>query len=84
MYWNIPAIKFGKKVMRNTNTLIGRYNGADGIKTGFICASGFNVVASATRNGKPADRRRAGLALVAGARRQGRRHARARLQPQRR
>jgi D-alanyl-D-alanine carboxypeptidase len=52
MYWNIPAIKFGKKVMRNTNSLIGRYNGADGGKTGFICASGFNVVASATRNGK--------------------------------
>ena len=52
LYWNIPAIKFGKKLMRNTNSLIGRYNGADGGKTGFICASGFNVVASATRNGK--------------------------------
>jgi D-alanyl-D-alanine carboxypeptidase len=51
-YWNIPAIKFGKKVMRNTNSLIGRYHGADGGKTGFICASGFNVVASATRNGR--------------------------------
>ena len=51
-YWNIPAIKFGKKVMRNTNSLIGRYNGADGGKTGFICASGFNVMASATRNGR--------------------------------
>jgi len=52
MYWNIPAIQFGKKVMRNYNTLIGRYEGADGMKTGFICASGFNLVASATRNGK--------------------------------
>ena len=51
-YWNIPAIKFGKKVMRNTNSLIGRYQGADGGKTGFICASGFNVMASATRNGR--------------------------------
>ena len=38
--------------MRNYNTLIGRYEGADGMKTGFICASGFNLVASATRNGK--------------------------------
>ena len=38
--------------MRNTNSLIGRYHGADGGKTGFICASGFNVVASATRNGR--------------------------------
>jgi D-alanyl-D-alanine carboxypeptidase len=38
--------------MRNHNGLIGRYPGADGMKTGFICASGFNVVASATRNGR--------------------------------
>lgn len=52
LYWNIPAIKFGKKTMRNHNSLIGRYPGADGGKTGFICASGFNVVASATRNGR--------------------------------
>jgi len=52
MYWHIPAIQLGKRVMRNYNTLIGRYDGADGMKTGFICASGFNLVASATRNGK--------------------------------
>src|SRR5499427_7692107 len=52
MYWSIPAIQLGKKTMRNYNTLIGRYEGADGMKTGFICASGFNLVASATRNGK--------------------------------
>jgi D-alanyl-D-alanine carboxypeptidase len=51
-YWHVPAIRFGKKVMRNYNTLIGRYEGADGMKTGFICASGFNLVASATRHGK--------------------------------
>jgi D-alanyl-D-alanine carboxypeptidase len=38
--------------MRNHNSLIGRYEGADGMKTGFICASGFNLVASATRRGK--------------------------------
>ena len=52
IYWHIPAIQFGKRVMRNYNTLIGRYDGADGMKTGFICASGFNLVASATRRGK--------------------------------
>ena len=51
-YWHIPAIKFGRRVMRNTNSLVGRYPGLDGMKTGFICASGFNVVATATRNGK--------------------------------
>ena len=51
-YWHIAAIRFGRRVMRNTNSLIGRYPGIDGMKTGFICASGFNVVATATRDGK--------------------------------
>jgi D-alanyl-D-alanine carboxypeptidase len=51
-YWHIPAIKFGRRVVRNYNTLLGRYPGADGMKTGFICASGFNLVATATRNGR--------------------------------
>ena len=52
LYWRIPAIKVGKKVLRNYNMMIDRYPGADGMKTGFICASGFNLVASATRDGK--------------------------------
>jgi D-alanyl-D-alanine carboxypeptidase len=52
LYWHIPGIKFGKRVMRNYNSLLGRYPGADGMKTGFICASGFNLLATATRNGK--------------------------------
>jgi len=51
-YWHIPAIKFGRRVIRNYNKLIGRYPGADGMKTGFICASGFNLVATATRGNK--------------------------------
>jgi D-alanyl-D-alanine carboxypeptidase len=51
-FWHIPSIRFGRRVMRNTNSLIGRYPDADGMKTGFICASGFNVVATATRNGR--------------------------------
>jgi D-alanyl-D-alanine carboxypeptidase len=50
--FQIGAIQFGRRIMRNHNGLIGRYPGADGMKTGFICASGFNVVASATRNGR--------------------------------
>src|SRR5215204_658513 len=52
LYWHISAIKFGKRVMRNYNTLIDRYPGADGMKTGFICASGFNLVATATRGSR--------------------------------
>jgi D-alanyl-D-alanine carboxypeptidase len=52
MYWRIPAIKFGRRVIRNYNRLIDHFPGADGMKTGFICASGYNLVATATRNGK--------------------------------
>lgn len=51
-YWHIPAIKYGRRVVRNYNPLLGRYPGADGMKTGFICASGFNLVATAMRDNK--------------------------------
>ena len=51
-YWHLPGIKLGKRVVRNYNTLLGRYPGADGMKTGFICAAGFNLVATATRDGR--------------------------------
>jgi D-alanyl-D-alanine carboxypeptidase len=60
-YWHIGAIRLGKRVIRNTNRLIDAYPGADGMKTGFICASGFNLVASASRG----DRRL--IAVVLGA-----------------
>lgn len=49
---HIPSIRFGRRVTQNFNRLIGRFPGADGMKTGFICASGYNLVATATRNGK--------------------------------
>jgi D-alanyl-D-alanine carboxypeptidase len=51
-YFGIEAIAYGKTVERNYNILLGRFNGADGMKTGFVCASGFNLVASATQNGR--------------------------------
>lgn len=35
----------------NHNHLMERYEGMDGIKTGYVRASGFNLVASAVRNG---------------------------------
>ena len=50
--FQLSAIQLGRRVMANHNGLIGRYPGADGMKTGFICSSGFNVVASATQNGR--------------------------------
>ena len=49
---HIPSIRYGRRITQNFNKLIGRYPGADGFKTGFICAAGYNLVASATRNGK--------------------------------
>lgn len=51
-YFRIPAIKAGKKILRSPNALLEHYRGATGLKTGFICASGFNVAASAERNGR--------------------------------
>ncbi|MEH2529889.1 D-alanyl-D-alanine carboxypeptidase [Bradyrhizobium sp. AZCC 1588] len=51
-FMQIASIRYGRRVTQNFNKLIGRYPGADGFKTGFICASGYNLVASATRNGK--------------------------------
>lgn len=50
--FSISAIQFGRAVMANHNGLLGRYPGADGMKTGFICSGGFNVVATASRNGR--------------------------------
>jgi D-alanyl-D-alanine carboxypeptidase len=51
-YWGIGAVQLGRTTLNNTNGLIGRYAGANGFKTGFVCASGFNVVATATRGGR--------------------------------
>ena len=48
-FLNIHAIEIGGKVLKNFNPLLERYPGANGMKTGFICASGFNLVASARR-----------------------------------
>jgi D-alanyl-D-alanine carboxypeptidase len=60
--WRLPAIKFGRRVLHNHNPLIDRYPGADGMKTGFICASGFNLVATATHGNRRL------IAIVLGAR----------------
>ena len=51
-YWNTPAVQLGKTLMNNTNGLVGRYPGVNGFKTGYVCASGFNVVATAQRGGR--------------------------------
>jgi len=50
--FGIGALQLGNEIIPTHNGLIGRYPGADGMKTGFTCAAGFNVVASATHNGR--------------------------------
>lgn len=51
-YFSLEGVTTGAKEYPNYNMLIGRFDGADGMKTGFICASGFNQVSSATRDGR--------------------------------
>ena len=50
--FRIPAIRHGKRVLRSYNKLLETFRGTDGMKTGFVCASGYNIVASATRGGR--------------------------------
>ncbi len=50
--YGIGALQFGGRIIPTHNGIMGRYPGAEGMKTGFVCASGFNVVASATRGGR--------------------------------
>ncbi len=43
---------YGGRTYRNHNKLLASYDGADGIKTGYTRASGYNLVASARRDGR--------------------------------
>lgn len=45
------TFRYGERTYSNHNKLLKTYAGMDGIKTGYIRASGFNLVASAERNG---------------------------------
>ena len=45
-----PEFAHAGVTYRNHNQLLGDYAGADGIKTGYIRASGYNLVASAVRD----------------------------------
>jgi D-alanyl-D-alanine carboxypeptidase len=51
-YFSIEGLQAGDKKLPSHNNLIGRFEGADGMKTGYTCPSGYNLVASATRNGR--------------------------------
>lgn len=51
-YFGTKVFKYKGQEIRNHNKLLGRVEGLDGIKTGFVCASGFNIATSAVRKGR--------------------------------
>jgi D-alanyl-D-alanine carboxypeptidase len=51
-YWGIGSVSLNGKLLKNTNGLVGRYPGVLGMKTGYVCASGFNLVSMARRGGQ--------------------------------
>ncbi|MGE3651203.1 MAG: D-alanyl-D-alanine carboxypeptidase family protein, partial [Reyranellaceae bacterium] len=50
--FSVQQYVYAGQPLRNHNQMLGWYPGADGIKTGYINASGFNLVMSAVRDGR--------------------------------
>jgi len=50
--FNQRSVAIGKRSRGTVNSILGAYQGADGMKTGFTCASGYNMVTSAERGGR--------------------------------
>jgi D-alanyl-D-alanine carboxypeptidase len=51
-YFSTREFDFRGEIVRSHNHLLDWYQGADGIKTGYVNASGFNLAASAVRDGR--------------------------------
>lgn len=51
-YFSVQKFTYGGRVIKTHNRLMLAYDGADGLKTGYIRASGYNLVTSAVRNGQ--------------------------------
>jgi D-alanyl-D-alanine carboxypeptidase len=51
-YFSAPDVLINGARIRHTVKFIEMYPGADGLKTGFLCSSGFNLLASAVRDGR--------------------------------
>ena len=51
-YFSTPSFTYRGHAMRNHNRLLGRVEGVDGIKTGYVAASGFNLVTSVRRGNR--------------------------------
>ena len=50
--FNQRSVTIGKRSRGTVDSILGAYDGADGMKTGFTCASGYNMIASAERDGR--------------------------------
>jgi D-alanyl-D-alanine carboxypeptidase len=50
-YFSTPSFTYHRQVIYNHDHLLESYPGADGLKTGYTGASGYNLVTSATRGG---------------------------------
>jgi len=50
--FNQRSVTIAKRSRGTVNSILGSYAGADGFKTGFTCGSGYNLVASAERDGR--------------------------------
>ena len=46
------TVKLGNSVMETNNSLLNHFRGTTGMKTGYICASGLNIVATVERGGR--------------------------------
>lgn len=51
-YFRLTSFTYKGQTIRTHNRLLGKYQGTDGIKTGYIAASGFNLTTSAKRGDK--------------------------------
>ncbi|MEA1938559.1 MAG: D-alanyl-D-alanine carboxypeptidase family protein [Pseudomonadota bacterium] len=51
-YFSDKSFRYGKSLYRNTNKLLGKVDGVDGIKTGYTRSAGYNMAASAERDGR--------------------------------
>jgi D-alanyl-D-alanine carboxypeptidase len=51
-YFSTQSFKFGNRIIRSHNRLVGSVRGVDGIKTGYTRAAGFNLVSSVKVDGK--------------------------------
>lgn len=51
VYHNTHYLRHGQTLTWNKNPLLGNFEGADGLKTGWVNKSGYNIIATAERDG---------------------------------